>query len=226
MKVHTNVLGVLFCGGFLIGTAGVFAQENKPADKKPAAAEKKPATATGAAGQPSPEGMAKMMQMGTPGEFHAKLKPLTGKWTFTTKARTNPEKPWDESTGTSEYKWILGGRVLAEEVKHNPVSEDAMVGAPFEGFALNGYDNMSKKYWNTWVDSTGTGIMVSTGTVDASGKTFTYFGEYDSAKTGQRKTTRYVLKIAGDDKLVFEIYDKGPDGKEYMNLEITYARVK
>lgn len=230
MKVHARVFGVLFCAGFLIGSVGVFAQEKKPGDKpadtkSAAPADKKPAAAAGAAGHPSPEDMAKMMQLAAPGPEHAKLKQLTGKWTFVTKHRMSPDQPWEEAPGKAEYKWILGGRVLTHEVKSDPNPKDPIMGG-FEGFGLTGYDNMTKKYWNTWADNMGTAVMLSTGTADSSGKTFTYSGEYDCPMTGQRKTAKSVLKIAGDDKVVFEMYDKDPAGKEYMMLEVTYARAK
>jgi len=201
----------------------------KPASDKPAAkpGDKPTAGADKGGAQPSAEDMAKMMQMGMPGEFHAKLKPLAGKWTYITKWRMSPEQPWEGSTGKAEYKWILGGRILVLEIKGNPGPNDAMMGGPFDGFGLTGYDNLTKKYYNVWGDNMGTGIMTSTGTCDGSGKSFTYMSdEYTCPMTGQKKTTKSVLKIAGDDKIVFEMYDKGADGKEYMNLEVSYARQK
>jgi len=101
-----------------------------------------------------------------------------------------------------------------------------MGGVPFEGFGMTGFDNVSKKYYNVWADNMGTGIMTSTGTADASGKTFTYNGEYNCPITGGKKTAKSILKIVGDDKLVYEMYDKTPDGKEFVSLEVTYARQK
>jgi len=221
MKFRTKMVGVLFCAGFLISSVAVFAQDKKPGDK-PADTKKPAATAPG---QPSPEDMAKWMQAATPGPEHAKLKPLTGKWTFVTKHRMGADQPWQESPGKAEYRWILGGRVLVHEVKADPNPKDPIMGT-FEGFGISGYDNMNKKYWNTWADSMGTGVMHSTGTADSSGKTFTYSGEYDCPMTGKRETAKSVLKIAGDDKVVFEMYTKDPAGKEFMGLEVTYTRVK
>jgi hypothetical protein len=218
-----------------MGAAAV-AQDTKPAAKPAAQPPAKPADkpadkpAATPAGQPGGDEMAKMMEAfqkaATPGEFHAKLKPLAGKWTFVTKARMSPDEPWHESPGKAEYKWILGGRILSQEVKASPGEHDAAMGGPFEGFGLTGYDNMTKKYFNAWADSMGTGLMMSTGSVDSSGKTFTYTGEYQDPVSGQKKTAKSVLKIAGDDKIVFEMYDTGPDGKEFMSLEVTYTRQK
>lgn len=180
-------------------------------------------------GAPSEEDMAKMMEVwknaAKPGEFHAKLKPLAGTWSLVSKARMSPDQPWDETTGTAEYRWILGDRVIAQQIKANPGPMDKMMGYSFEGFGLTGYDNVTKKYWNTWNDNMGTGVMTSTGTVDGSGKIFTFTGSYEDPIRG-KVTPKSVLKILGDDKLVFEMYDTGPDGKEFMGLEVTYIRKK
>ena len=56
---------------------------------------------------------------------------------------------------------ILGDRVMVEEVKSQ------MMGQPFTGHGMSGYDNVSDKYWATWIDSMSTGVMTSEGTCDA-----------------------------------------------------------
>jgi hypothetical protein len=226
MRNHLRCLFVLTIACAFTGS--VLAQEKKPADKPAEKPATKPADKP-AAGQPSPEEM-KMMevwkQAAKPGEFHAKLKPLTGNWTMVTRFRMSPDQPWEQSTGKAEYKWILGDRILVQTVKGDPGGAmDDMMGYPFEGHGMTGYDNATKKYWNIWADNMGTGIMTSTGTVDGSGKTFTSTAEYDDPNFGH-KSVKTVLKIAGDDKAVFEMYDKGPDGKEFMGLEVTYTRQK
>ena len=102
------------------------------------------------------------------------------------------------------------------------------MGGPFEGFGMLGYDNMKKKYISMWVDNMGTGMMTSEGTADGSGKTFTFTTEegYVCPMSGQHEKPKTVLKMVGEDKMVFEMHNKGPDGKEFMNLEVTYTRVK
>jgi hypothetical protein len=229
-KPGTVALGLL-CTFVAVGTIAV-AQDKKPADK-PAAkpADAKPADAKPAAGQPSAEEMAIMKTMkdaATPGEGHAKLKPLAGKWSYVTKWRMAPGPEWEgQSTGKAECKWILGNRILLHECKNDPGQPfDAMMGAPFEGHGMTGYDNMTKKYWSTWNDNMGTGIMTSEGTADGSGKVFTYESEYNCPMKGPNQKNKTVMKIEGDDKYHFQMFDKGPDGKEFQSLEVTYTRVK
>ena len=65
-------------------------------------------------------------------------------------------RPAQESTGTSENKMILGGRYLEQHY------DGTMMGQPFCGIGY-GFDNYKKKYVATWIDSMGTGILVTTG---------------------------------------------------------------
>lgn len=234
MNAKIRLFGVAF--GLTFAFAGVvaIAQEKKPADKpaaeKPAA---KPADAkaaapkTGektAAGMPSAADMEKMMKAGAPGPEHAKLKPLTGKWTYVTKYRMSPDAPWTESTGTAEYKWILGDRFLAQDIKGNP--DPNMGGMAFEGHGIMGYDNVAKKYTSTWMDNMSTGIMTSEGTADGSGRVFSFNTEYNCPMNGPDQHGKATLKIEGDDKVVYQMSEKGPDGKEFTGVEVTYTRTK
>lgn len=233
MLKRRNLFTICFLAVFATATLAL-AQDKKPGESKPAAkapevkaGDKTPATT---AGQPSAEEMAmikKMMDAGTPGEAHAKLKPMTGKWTFTSKWRMSPDQPWDESTGKADYKWILGNRILTCEIKTDPnPAKDAMMGGPFEGFGMTGYDNVSKKYFNIWSDSVSTGIMISHGTADGSGKVFTYSSEYHCPITGGQKNVKTISKIDGDDKMIFQMYDRDDKGKEFMSGEVAYTRAK
>src|SRR3974377_1488776 len=124
-----------------------------------AVAEDKPKAA---AAPPSPEEMMKAwMAAATPGEAHKKLEPLVGAFSVKTISRRDPSKPPEETTGTSEKKWILGGRFLEEH------AEGSMMGQPFSGLGFTGYDNYKKRYVGAWMDNMGTVILTSSGTVDA-----------------------------------------------------------
>ncbi len=72
----------------------------------------------------------------------------------------------------------------------------------------------------------GTMMMTEQGTCSQSGKVLEMTGEYNDVMTGQKKTSRSVTRIVNNDKIVAEMYEKGPDGKEVKNLEITYTRKK
>ncbi len=152
----------------------------------------------------------------TPGAPHEGLKYFVGEWNWTSKMWMAPGAPPMEGTGTSSSKMIFGGRYLQDEVH-------GIGGMPFEGRGVTGYDNAKKKYCAVWFDTLGTGFMMSEGTVDASGKQYSYRGSYVDPM-GKKKMVRSVYKIINDDKYTLEMYDQDKDGKEFRNFELIITR--
>ena len=101
------------------------------------------------------------MKAGTPGAPHQALASSAGNYDLKIKSWHEPGAPAMEDTGTAKRSMALGGRVLVEELS------SSMMGMPFTGHGMIGFDNVSGKYWSTWNDSMSTGIMVSEGTCDA-----------------------------------------------------------
>lgn len=207
--------------------AGVAAAQEKKEGKKPEPAAKpaaKPQDGAKPAAKPAqddkkgaPEaGMTpEMMQAMSPGDQHKLLASLAGKWTETVKFKMTPDAPESEAKGTVEYEVIMGGRWVVQKVKSE------MEGMPFEGMGVHGYDNMKKKYVSVWMDNMGTGMMQSEGMADASGKTINFTWEYaDPMSGGKTKKGRSMMHIEKD-KVVYEMFDAGPDGKEFRCLQVT-----
>jgi hypothetical protein len=199
-----RVFGAVFALALLLSAAG-FAQEKKPA-------------------MPSEEERAKMMEvwmkLATPGPSHKLLEPIVGSFNVKTVMWEYPGAAAQESTGTSEHAWVLGGRYV-QQTFHG-----SFMGQPFEGIGYTGYDNYKKQFIGVWMDTMGTMMMISTGTADGTGKLMTFTGEWDDAMTGKKSTMREVFRIVDNNTHVMEMYMPGPDGKEYKNLEITYTRKK
>jgi hypothetical protein len=122
-----------------------------------------------------------------------------------------------EESGSATRKVILDGRVMVEELS------SSMMGMPFKGQGMHGYDNVTGKHWSTWVDSMSTGLMVSEGTCDAQGAC-TFTGTYNDAVTKGPKTLRMTSRWSNPTTQVFEMYGPGPDGKEMKMMEITYNK--
>lgn len=156
-------------------------------------------------------------KLATPGEPHKQFASLAGSWTTKTKHWMEPNKPPTESTGSCEQKMLLGGRFLQQECTGD------MMGQPFTGIGVNGYDNHTKKYVGTWMDSMGTGIYYMEGTASADGKTITQKGQYDDPLEGRMKL-RGVTKIMDNNTETFEMYGTGKNGKEMKMMEIIYTR--
>ena len=170
----------------------------------------------------TPEQQAEMeayMKAGTPGAQHQWLASQAGTYDLKTKSWSEPGGPPMEETGTATRRTILDGRVLTEELS------STMMGMPFTGHGISGYDNVSGKYWATWNDSMSTGIMVSEGSCDAQ-KICTFTGSWnDPIKKGPVKA-RFTTRWTSPTTEVFEMYGPGKDGKEMKMMEITYTRNK
>ncbi len=210
------VLLALFTMAAILAGGALAQEKAKPPEKKRAQAP----PAKGAP-QMTPEqkaAMEKMRVAATPGEQHKLLAALAGKWNVEVKMWQAPGLAPDVSHGVSTAKMILGGRYLEESFK------SAFMNQPFEGIGYTGYDNVQKKFIGTWMDNMSTGIMTSAGDLDAAGKVMTCLVTYADPQSGKVTTSRDVLRIVDKDKHVMEMYNKGPDGKEFLMMEITYTR--
>ena len=128
-----------------------------------------------------------------------------------------PGAPPTEEKGTATRKMIMDGRVLVEDVT------SSMMGMPFKGHGMRGYDNVSGKYWGTWVDSMSTGIMISEGTCDAKG-TCSFTGTMNDPMTTKASTFRKTTRRQDAKTEILEMYGTGLDGKEMKMMEIAYTK--
>jgi hypothetical protein len=192
----------------------------------PAAAEepKAPAKAAKAAAKAAAPTQEEMMKAWaaymTPGEPHARFAKLAGTWTTKTKSWMDPAQPPEETTGSCEFKSVLGGRYLEQRF------EGSMMGQPFSGIGFTGYDNTKKKYEAFWIDSAGTGMMIMTGAPDPSGKKTVFTGSMLDPMTGRKVAMKAIDTEVDADNLLFEMWMSGPDGKMAKAMEIVYTRKK
>jgi len=166
------------------------------------------------------EGMKAWMEAATPGAAHKVLEGYIGTWNVHTKMWMQPGAPPMESDGTSVAKWILGNRYVEMTV------ESVMMGQPFEGRAITGYDNIKKTYQSIWVDNMGTSITLSSGSASDDGKTLTFKAKMDDAMTGEKdKDFKFIDRFVSKDEIVAEIHDLSR-GKDSKMMEMTYKRKK
>ncbi len=158
-------------------------------------------------------------KVATPGPHHEILDKLVGEFTTTTKMWMTPGAPPDVSHGSSKSELILGGRYVAMDFK------GTMMGEPFYGRDIFGYDNVKQKYHGAWADTAGTGLYMYSGTMNEAGDTITTFGEYPSF-TGEGITKmKSVSAFSDDGSVTFSMYFKEPGMPEWMqNMEIVYTR--
>jgi hypothetical protein len=178
--------------------------------------------APGRAQQPemTPEQKAEMeafMKAGTPGAPHKAMAATAGSYEVKAKSWDAPGAPAREETGTATRTMVLEGRVLVEEFR------GSMMGMPFTGHGMRGYDNVTDKYWATWMDSMSTGLMVSQGTCDAK-NACTFTGSWNDPIKKGPVTSRMTSRWTSPTTEVFEMYGPGRDGKEFKMMELTYTR--
>ena len=196
----------LACVGASVLVAGIAIGQDKAAEKaKPAAMD--------------PKAMQEAMQKAaTPGDAHKKLEPLVGTFDAKVSMWMAPDQPPQESTGTSESSWVLGGRFL--ETKY----QGTFMGQPFSGIGYTGYDNVTKKYIGTWMDTMSTGMMSSSGTM--AGKSMKMTASMSDPMSGKVTRSTETFTIVDNDHNKMEMWDKGPDGKPVKVMEINYTRKK
>lgn len=160
-----------------------------------------------------------MMKAAAPGPQHEMFKKMEGEWDLKVTSVMDPTQPPQESKGTSTVKTLMDGRYCQEQ------STGDMMGMPFSGLGITGYDNVAKKYVSVWMDNMGTGIMKSEGTASKDDpNTIIYWSESLDPMTGKLAKYRMVSHMLNDDHHTFEMYGKGPDGKEAKMMSIDYAR--
>ncbi len=161
------------------------------------------------------------MEHATPGAPHQALAKSDGKWTAEiTHWSTEGAAPMT-SPGEMNNKMIMGGRYQMGEFKGD------MMGMPFEGMSLTGYDNTKKKYVSTRVDNMGAGFMSMEGTYDEGTKSMTMTGSMIDPSTGKNCDMKEVFTMVDDDHQTMEMWSPDPKtGKQFKGMEIKFTRKK
>ena len=172
-------------------------KQNQPADKQ--------------------EMMKKVEAAGTPGPSHKALQALTGNWKAEVKCWMDPAAPAEVSPGTAKANLTFNGRFLEEEF------HGQMMGKPFVGRTLLGFDNIKQTFNSVWVSDNQTSMFVSERKADGSNKVITMEGKTNCPATGRRDIPmKTVLRIVSPDQHVFEMYDGSKVNAKTM--ENTYRR--
>jgi hypothetical protein len=156
-------------------------------------------------------------KLGTPGAPHKMMANLEGAWITKSRSWMEPDKPPTESSGTCEQKMILNGHYLQQEFT------GVMMGNPFTGISIMGYDNQNNKYVSTWIDSMSTGIYYFVGTASADGKTITQECNYEDPIKGPGIWSS-VTRIKDDNTMEYEMYLTPQGGKQEKMMEMTATR--
>ena len=164
------------------------------------------------------EMMKKVEAAGQPGPGHQALKALEGDWKAEVKCWMDPGGSPEVSQGTAKASWKFGGRFLEEEF------HGQMMGRPFTGRTLLGFDNTKQTFNSVWICDTQTSMFITEGKGDSGNKVITLEGKATCPGTGRKDVPmKTVLRLISPDKHVLEMFD-GSRGENAKTMEITYTR--
>jgi len=211
MRTKKSLMAVMVVGICVVATSRVLSQD---------AGEKMPD------GMPamSAEDMAHMeeyMKLMQPGEAHKHLQHYVGTWDTVSKIwMGGPGTKPLESTGTSIFKSVLGGNWIMEE------HTGTMMGMPYKGVGMMGYDNYKNLYVGTWFSNMGTEMLQMAGARHPKSGVTTLYGTMDEPQLNVHgRTVKYVTTPIDDDHYTFAIIDLHA-GDDYKVIEISYTRRK
>ena len=176
-----------------------------------------------AKGEQSEQDQEKMMEaymmMMTVTQNHTYLKErFVGDWDVHTTAWMEPGAEPEKAQNASHAELILGGRFLKVDFKGQ------MMGEPFEGLQIIGFDNLKQKFITFWIDSSSTAFFLTEGTKE--GMVTTETGEWPDPMTGGTTKVKMITTSVSVDEFVFEMFMTGPDGMEFKSMENRSVRKK
>ena len=119
---------------------------------------------------------------------------------------------------TAKGQWILNGRFLQEDF------QGEMMGQPFRGRSVYGYDNTKQKFESVWISDMQTSMFTTEGKGENGNKVITLEGTASCPATGRTDILmKVVLRVLSPDKHTFEMFD-GSRGENAKTMEITYTR--
>ena len=151
---------------------------------------------------------------------HAWLEKFVGEWVTKSKATMAPDQPPMESSGTLSSRQ-LGSFWVLNEMKGD------WAGEPMTGVQTIGYDEATKKYVGTWVDSMTATMWRYEGNVDASGKVLTLDADGPSFMSAGKLTKfQDIYEFKSKDEIIMTSKMLGDDGKWITFMSGTAVRRK
>lgn len=163
------------------------------------------------------EAMQKWMEYATPSDMHKMLAKYNGEWEGNMKMWMAPGAEPMESTATITNDMHMGDRY------QKSTYSGTSMGMPFQGESMTAYDNMKKKFYNTWIDNMGTGVIYSEGEWNADSKTVTYNGKMSEPMSGTQLDVRQVITYIDNDHYKMEMY-YNMGGQDFKSMEANYTR--
>ncbi|HXJ61119.1 MAG TPA: DUF1579 domain-containing protein [Verrucomicrobiae bacterium] len=153
---------------------------------------------------------------GRPGSGHKALEHFVGSWKAEVKCWYEPDGPPHTSHATAKGSWIMNGRFLQEDF------QGEMMGKPFHGRTLLGYDNTKQTFNSVWFSDMQTSMFITEGKGEHGNQIITLEGTASCPGTDRTDIPmKVVLRVLSPDTHTFEMFD-GNRGEKTM--EIIYTR--
>jgi hypothetical protein len=140
--------------------------------------------------------------------------------TFDVKIRSwaAPGDPPAHDKAVMVGNWMLGGRYVQLMLAGN------IEGQPFNGIGYAGFDNTTKKYVATFMDSSSTGMEWYAGGFDATGTRATLKGSMANPVTGKPSPLEMRLSLDAAGNHVTELWGEGLGQTMFRMMELTYTK--
>jgi len=157
------------------------------------------------------------MKLAQPGAHHEHLAPFVGTWKGKVTMWMGPDQePMFEET-VADVTWLLGGRFLQWRQTGN------FGDMPFEGMAIEGYNNGEGHYESVWLDNFGTVLLFFTGSCSDDGKHREMTTKFADVVAGGTVDYRTEYQWTDSDHFTYSAFMNKGDG-EFRNVRIEYER--
>lgn len=157
------------------------------------------------------------MDFATPGQMHTWMAKSDGTWSGEVTQWMAPDQP-TKSTATIVNKTTLNGLYQMSDYS------GSMMGQPFTGHGLMGYDNAKKEFFSTWIDNMGSGIVLLRGSLDTTTNILSLKGTQTNPLNGKDAMIREEIKFIDDNNQVLTMWGEDMMGKEEKFMEIVLKR--
>lgn len=163
-----------------------------------------------------PEAMQRWAAVSTPGEQHAELVASSGNWSVTSRYWMDPNGEPQTSEMRSVITPELGGRFISERITGE------IMGMPYEGYGIFGYDNHKQMWTSIWFDNMNTSMTYAEGEETEDG-TIELFGKMYDPMLDAQNDFKIVLWEDGPDQHNMAMFSKS-DGDWIKGMEMKYRR--
>ncbi len=162
------------------------------------------------------ETMEKVKAAATPGPAHEALGHLIGDWQAEVRCWMEPGGETETNAGSAKGTWIMNGLFLQEDFTGE------MMGRPFSGRTILGYDNVQETFKMVWLADNQTSMFVAEGSAEDDYRVIILEGTGTCPVRGEIRT-RVVVRLLSPDRRELEMYDL-TQGEPSKTMEITYVR--